>query len=277
MFRYTRLVIIVFVGIVLAVILIQGPMRSRRRTDAGVPLHGSWQPKVQPSQAEQNSLQRIHELGGIAFDGNLSTSVSLDGGQEGPLAEFVIETDNTPKGAAFTVVLNGSRNVDEVLGHVLSLRNVEQLSLAESGVTDGGLRKIGMLHGLRLLYLTNTAVTDAGLSHLSKLSELEMLGVGHTAISDRGLKHLENMESLKGLSLEGLPVTDEGLLYIARLDSLVTLSLKGTQITDEGLTCLSGLHELRGLDVRNTLVTNSGIRHLENVLPNCNIAIGLRN
>lgn len=273
MFRRWRLVLIVFVAIILAVILAQGPMRSRRQADS-VPQKEAREPKAQPNQAERKCLRRIQELGGTAFDGHLRTPVSLEGSEQQILAEFIIETDNSPKQAAFTVVLNGCHNMDEMLRQVVSLGNVEQLSLAESGVTDDLLRKVGILHSLRLLYLTDTAITDVGLSYLGGLNELEMLGVGETAVSDQGLKHLEKLESLKGLSLEGLPITDRGLSHIAELGSLVALSLNGTQITDEGLTYLSGLGSLRGLDVQNTRVTESGVRRLKEALPECNIAMG---
>ncbi len=274
MFRRSRLILLVFVAAILAVIVAQGPMRSRRQADSDVAQEETGQAKAQPSQAQRKSLRRIKEMGGIAFDGHMRTPVALEDGEEQILTEFTIETDNSPKEAAFTVILNGYGDMDEVLRHVLSLGNVEQLSVAESGVTDDLLRKIGRLRALRLLYLTDTAIGDVGLSHLARLKQLEMLGLGRTAVTDEGLKHLEEMESLKGLSLKGLPISDEGLSHIARLGSLVALSLKGTQITDEGVRHLFDLGNLRGLDVQNTQVTDSGIRRLEEALPECNIATG---
>ena len=262
---------IVVVGTILAAIVAQGPMRTGYERDAAVRQQPVRQMKTQPTQAQRNSLRRIQQMGGTAFDGHLRTPVVLADREGRILAEFIIETDNRPKEAAFTVVLNGRRDIDEILRHAIALGNVEQLSLAESGITDDLLQKVGTLHNLRLLYLTDTRIGNVGVSHLGKLRALEMLGLRGTGVSDQGLTYLEQMESLKGLSLEGLPITDEGLAHIAGLDALVALCLKGTQVTDDGLEHLFVLPNLLGLDLQDTQVTAPGIERLTEALPNCKI------
>jgi hypothetical protein len=52
-------------------------------------------------------------------------------------------------------------------------RGPEVLDLAEAGLTDDGLRRVGGLRRLRRLRLPGTAVTDAGLRHLEAMGGLE--------------------------------------------------------------------------------------------------------
>jgi Leucine Rich repeat len=81
---------------------------------------------------------------------------------------------------------------DADLAGLCELRRLGFLELAETGVTDDGLRLVSELRALRTLRLNGAA-----------------------GVTDEGLRHLEAMAGLKVLDLRGCPnVTDEG---VARL------------------------------------------------------------
>ena len=64
------------------------------------------------------------------------------------------------------------------------LGNVIELILADTQITDEGLKDLAMLHNLRVLSLIDTQITDAGLKDLAKLQKLrglELQGTKATA------------------------------------------------------------------------------------------------
>ncbi len=94
------------------------------------------------------------------------------------------------------------------------------------------------------LYLANTGVTDDGLRSLAGLSHIETLAIGNldprqrppgiddspNAITDAGLVHLKDLKSLRNLTLGGLPITDAGLEALKDLPNLGGLYLYGTRV-----------------------------------------------
>lgn len=67
---------------------------------------------------------------------------------------------------------------------------------------------------LRELDLANTRVTDAGLRHLEKVPSLETLDLTGTQVTDAGLRQLARLPGLRYLDLCQTRVTSEG---VARL------------------------------------------------------------
>jgi hypothetical protein len=91
---------------------------------------------------------------------------------------------------------------------------------------------------LQELGLANTQVTDAGLKELAGLTKLQTLDLRGTKVSDAGLKELTGLNSLRSLDLNETRVTDAGLMQLKALKKLKWLRLWKTEVTDAGVKAL---------------------------------------
>ena len=83
--------------------------------------------------------------------------------------------------------LNGLDKTDAMLSHVSKLRNLEQLNVRVSRITDKGLDPLVSLPRLRSLDLTQTRVTDDGLKLLAGSRSLRTLHVALTQVTQKGI------------------------------------------------------------------------------------------
>lgn len=74
--------------------------------------------------------------------------------------------------------------------HLANCRNLSDLALSWSAVTDDGLRSLVNLP-LKHLALNNTAVTDEGLVHVARIRTLRQLSVVGTKVTDNGAAKLK--------------------------------------------------------------------------------------
>jgi hypothetical protein len=140
-----------------------------------------------------------------------------------------------------------SRYADPAMVHLKALRQLRELDLGYSHITDAGLAAIADSTELRSLCLYGTKVTDDGLRHLRRLNKLETLVLASENFSDAGLEN------------------------IARVPSLKLLNLNGTRVSDAGLTHLYGLKNLTEVMVGDTKVTSTGAQRLQQALPHVRI------
>lgn len=89
-------------------------------------------------------------------------------------------------------------------------KHVTWLSLANTKVTDGGLKTVAGLPKLTRLHLDNTQIGDAGLTHLVNLEHLEYLNLFNTKVTDEGLKQLASLKNLQKVFLWQSKATPEG-------------------------------------------------------------------
>ena len=80
--------------------------------------------------------------------------------------------------------------------------------------------------------LANTQITNAGVRHLRQLPDLWTVGLDNTAITDDGLKHLAGLSELRVLSLDNTNVTGAGLKDLSAVTKLDCLNLSHTKVTD---------------------------------------------
>jgi Leucine-rich repeat (LRR) protein len=223
------------------------------------------------TNTEYKLLDRLRDLGAVAFDGECKSTVTLEDQDGTVLDQFIVATERSADRVGFTVFLDGCAKVDEALDYIVALRTVEQLSLTGSRLCDGHMDSVGQLRSLRLLYAGDTQIGDAGVAHLANHENLEMLSLGNTRVTDEGLTHLRNIRSLKGLSLTNLAISDAGVSCLSDLPNLRGLGLAGTQITDCAIDHLSRMTNLRAVDLHGTEVTPAGIDRLKSALPKCRI------
>jgi len=178
-----------------------------------------------------------------------------------------IRWEVTPAGKQVVGIdLKAKRPQDHHLKLLQHFKELRDLSLVETPVTDAGCTSLGNLTKLQSLRLNATAITDTSLKAFAGLHQLKVLGVGWTKITDAGLPDLAQLVELRELDLRQNAITDIGLKSRAPFTKLETLELGKTKITDAGLKELHGLDKLRRLRVEHTGVTDAGLKDFA-VLP----------
>lgn len=166
--------------------------------------------------------------------------------------------------------------------------NLVSLDLADSDLSDSGIRHLAKFTKLKCLSLFYCNVSDSGLRHLAQLTSLETLNLDSRDIGDEGLHHLRHLKNLKALDIFSGRITDSGCFMISKIKSLESLELCGgmisdlgcamlaslenltslnlsqnESITDRGAAALSALSNLRTLNLSNTRVTSAAFDHFE--------------
>ena len=126
-------------------------------------------------------------------------------------------------------------------------------SLAGSKIDDAALESLkGLSAQLVWLNLANTAVTDAGLKTLAGLKNLRRLHLEKTAVGDDGIASIKDLAELQYVNLYGTKVTDKGLASLSGLKKLKNIYLWQTAVTDAGAAglakAISGIYINRGID-----------------------------
>ena len=100
--------------------------------------------------------------------------------------------------------------MDDGLEHLVGFRNLRDLDLSHSRITDAGVERLAGLTGLQTLAL-GPDVTDACLEFLAGMKQLEELRLARSHVSDGGLQIIATLTGLKSLDLSHTLVTDDGL------------------------------------------------------------------
>ncbi len=153
------------------------------------------------------------------------------------------------------------------------------LSLADTSVSDAGLRYLADLPHIKQLALGNldprhalpgapvpqSKLTDAGLVHLKGLSSLGNLNLGGLPVTDAGLDTLKDLPNLGGLYLDRTLVRGAGLGRWKSLPGLALIYLDGSPVSEEGLANLKGATNLQLLSLAGVPLTGAGLNHLKAV------------
>lgn len=118
--------------------------------------------------------------------------------------------------------------------------------LAGKKIADANLKDINVVQNVIWLNLANTSVTDGGLKNIAGL-KLQKLHLEKTGIGDSGLMHLKEMEDLTYLNLYATKVTDEGLKHLTGLKKLRKVYVWQSQVTENGMKSLE--KQIPGLKV----------------------------
>src|SRR5438105_1241570 len=128
--------------------------------------------------------------------------------------------------------LDGTRCTERGFAALAELPHLRRLTLNRSGVTDKELAVIVGCKELRELIIPSSQVTDAGLMHLSKLPRLEALDLSdNPRITDKGMPQIATLERLERLYLGKTAITDKGLFELKPLEGLRDLHVGGTKVT----------------------------------------------
>ena len=130
------------------------------------------------------------------------------------------------------------------------------LGLFNDPITDAGLAAISaskVSRELRQLLVGRTKITDAGLKSIAGLPRLYLLEMSGTAVTDAGIAQLGAMERLKVLRFRSTAVTDQGMASLGGLKALIMMSVGGSKVTDAGIADLR--RKLPGLVVTDEEIT----------------------
>ncbi len=217
----------------------------------------------------------------IAVD--LSTA-ELAGGQ-------LQQLHNLPKLA--TLVIVGSSFADRDVPAICGLKQLRQLTLENTDLTNAGLLALDDLPALRTLNIRrNSALTDKALAKLpdrfpqlqsllllfnnftdgaldsvAQLSDLRSLDLrGCVKISNAGIQKLLPLKNLEELKFGPSQANDEVAKTLAQFTKLKTLMVEDTHLTDAGLPLLVHLTDLEELSLLRTRVSDDGLVALENLI-----------
>jgi hypothetical protein len=156
--------------------------------------------------------------------------------------------------------LSGTAVTDAGLVHVRRANYLLLLDLRGVQITDAGfsqlLKFIPLLKTLKLgftkvvkdgreVVVRSRGVTDDGLKALGVMDFIEDVWLADVPATDATLEVLGGRRGLKTLQLVDTKITDAGLAYLGGLDRLFLLDLSPSGITDEGLEKISTIPGLR--------------------------------
>ncbi|XP_065053452.1 internalin I-like isoform X2 [Rhopilema esculentum] len=152
--------------------------------------------------------------------------------------------------------LSGTPLVENTFHGVSCLRNLEELNLSHTTITDHSLQHVSGLT-LKCLGLPDRLhITDAALQYLEGLPLRSLDLVDYIHVTDAGLASVGRITSLTSLSLANTKVTNDGIRHVKSLVNLQELDLARTHIGDEAIRMIKGLKSLRTLSLTATRITN---------------------
>jgi len=127
--------------------------------------------------------------------------------------------------------LDCSANAGPVLPGRLSVKQLEDLTVVSSGLTDEDMLAIGTLAGLKRLSAPFSAeMTEIGFSQLQRLTRLESLTTYSADVPDEAFQVLRGLKHLKHLAVTSDTMTDSGAVSICSLKNLRSLTLAARQV-----------------------------------------------
>ncbi len=177
-----------------------------------------------------------HSVREIAYNALVEMGIEV----EMPL----IEKEYFDPDAVTFVYLERATNARDVVKTLGQFKNLKDLYLSNTPLTDEDMKVIADLRGVTKLRLDNIAISDAGLLEIGRMKGLTLLSLSGTKITDAGLRNLVGLRSLEFLDVSRTSVTGEGLRDVARLKTLKWLSIRATKVAIDDLRALKPLKSL---------------------------------
>ncbi|WP_456320535.1 leucine-rich repeat domain-containing protein [Stieleria varia] len=158
---------------------------------------------------------------------------------------------------------------NESVRHLCGLRELENVDMRWSTISDKGLVHLSQISTIRSLKLNKSCppvaapnslssqITNSTLEQISKLKNLQTLVIWGADITDAGLPNLIHCDQLRTLWLCECDIEGPGLVSVAKLADLQELDLCGTDVSGTSLEPLQQLRGLRSLRVARTNVSPS--------------------
>jgi Leucine-rich repeat (LRR) protein len=172
-----------------------------------------------------DSISKLHALRSLDLTGTKVTDAAV-----GQLA------DRLPHLCELRLPTMGSIT-DASAPQLARIKRLQTLRLGGKNVTDNTLEQLKGLRNLIELDLAMTAMTDIGILHLLEMRGVYKLALGQLT-TDEGAKLIAERTDLHTLRLSGTKITDRGVEALGKLQYLAWLDLGNTQITGSGLSAL---------------------------------------
>ncbi|MEQ1828472.1 MAG: hypothetical protein ABL921_21095, partial [Pirellula sp.] len=209
-------------------------------------------PHDEQSRLERRSDRRMHTvlgLGMFAFAALVGfAAVQIDyqrnGAQEEnyALLERLRESGGSIdvyRGQVYRLSLANAATNQDIVDHS-NLRDLTDLSLRGTQVTDAGLKGLRNFPKLKSLDLSDTQITNHGMSEIHQMPALQHVSFSGTTLSLEAIKTLLNAKSrsLHSIDLSRMGINDENALSLRDvLQSTWSISFCGnTGLTDKGLS-----------------------------------------
>jgi hypothetical protein len=153
-------------------------------------------------------------------------------------------------------ILFGRGLTDELAGDLNRIPNLRGLNLAESSLTDAGLRSLASHPTVRGIILSQTAITDDGVRQLRRTASLQRLSVSETRVTGDGIASLLVLPNLELIDASNTRISH--LVLDHGFPKLFEIAIKGCPIKDlhiSNLPRLNGLFVAPFSDVRMEGVT----------------------
>jgi hypothetical protein len=137
-------------------------------------------------------------------------------------------------GKAKTITLEGSRIVARHFHDLAAWPSLFRLSLESCLIDQGAIGALTSARKLTDLWLADTNLTNDGLREVGKVTQLEWLTIGGTNVTDSGLASLVDLERLRALWIDRSTISDAGLLTLQHLVRLSSINRRESRVTDAG-------------------------------------------
>ncbi len=155
---------------------------------------------------------------------------------------------------------------DEHAADILRFRQLRELDIANTELSDSGVAKFAALEKLVYLDASHTEVKGACLFSLAGAKCLSSIDLGFNDIEGKNLAALKDLKTLKYLNLNKCHLRSDDLAYLVGCKNLEYLDLRENHlVSDKGMAALAKLKNLRTIDLRNTNVTAAGVLTLKNL------------
>lgn len=206
------------------------------------------------SSSDATAIQALEALNKQLVDAGGSQAVRL-------------QKDGDKVGAIYVL-----SNIDEVMPHISTLKNVSEIYFQDNGFEDKHVPYLNGISALNSLVISQTKITDAGVAKLAGMN-LEALFLDGTSVTSVCLEAIGQIPKLKSLDLGSTNVQDD-LTPLAKLEDLEWLVLRDTDLSslsDESIAALTSIPKLARLTVTNTGITEDAKRRLKSAKPALNL------
>lgn len=162
-----------------------------------------------------------------------------------------------------TMQMRGTPLNDEGLKHIVKIKSIGTLDIAEDKISEEGFKYLQELPNLHLLHLNDIPATARSISYLEPLKNLNSLFFGYRTFDGELVDAITKLESIVSLDLTGSKgLTPELLAKLRVMKKLERLSLTQCEIDDKDLEVVATLPHLHGVLLKANPITEKGLKHL---------------
>jgi serine/threonine protein kinase len=197
----------------------------------------------------------------LGFKGTVTALVPAVGGSL--MEREVTDVQNLPKGAVriAKIILKGQGGaLGDDVPRLGELRDLRELDLDTSVITNRGVPLLGKLRSLKSLRFTGRDVTSDGLQPLRGAANLEKLTVYKISLNEKGAEVVASLEGLTYLQWLSANVEDKAFAELTKLSKLKNLHINGNKVTDQGFASIRKCREMEDLNVGGNPITNEGLK-----------------